>query len=177
MIYNYNNKGSAIVSAPQSDTHLQSRVLFITIIDKQDLQTNPQKNLLRALQQYIISTSWETGLNGDIALYYTNPTKKIKIPHDIASQLQAIEIYASNPDEKTIRKAIISAFKDIPENFFRKKSSASSWIRNFFRPNLTEKYYSKFKPGLRHRNQLITMLKLDIHSDAAKLLEFLHPPE
>lgn len=178
MISDYRNEGPTTPVASQSSkAHLQSRVLFITILDKQDLQTNPKKTLLRALQQYIISTKWKTGLNGDIALYYTNPQKKIKIPHDIASQLQAIESYAINPDEESGQKALISVFKDIPENFFKRQSSSISWLRNFFRPNLTEKYYAKFKPGVRHRNQLLKMLKLDTHSDAARLLDSLLPPE
>lgn len=174
MTYDYSNNSSPAPAKPQSDkTDLQSRVLFITILGKQDLQNNPEKTLLRALQQYIISTSWKTGLTGDIALYYTNPPKKVKIPHAIASQLKAIECYAMHPDHDTAGKAIISVFKDIPECYFKRKSSLVSWLGKLFKPNLTEQYYSKFKPDLKHRHQLIKMLKLDMQSDAAKLLDSL----
>ena len=60
---------------------------------------------------------------------------------------------------------------------YSNEGAETPWLRNFIRPNLTEKYYAKFKPDLKHRNQLLTMLKIDLHSDAAKLLDSLQPPE
>lgn len=179
MISDYiNNRPSEKISSPQSsERDLNSRVYFITIISKQNLATNPEKVLLRALQQYIITTSWKTGLTGDIALYNTNPPKKIKVPHEITRQLQAIENYAKNPCRETAEEAITCAFKKIPERFLRKKQSTLSHLQNFFRPGLIKKFYSRFRPDIKNRQQLIKMLDLNNHLAATKLLNSLLPTQ
>lgn len=179
MISDYiDNHSSKNIASPElNERSLKSRVYFISILSKQNLPTNPEKVLLRALQQYIINTPWKTGLKDDIALCGTDSLKKIKIPHEITPQLQAIEIYAKNPCKETAEEAITCAFQNFPEQFLRKKPSTLSYLQNFFKTGLINKFYSRFRPDIKNRQQLIKMLDLDNHLAATKLLNSLLPTQ
>lgn len=178
MTYDYIDNQSPGFNASSSQPHktdLNARVIFIHLIGKQDYYTSPEKALLRALQQYIISTRWKTGLQGDIILYNKGRLRKAKIPHDISGQLKSIETYTEAPCKEKARDTIITVFNDIPECFLRKNHSIYSWLKRFLNPDLTTKYYAKFQLDTHSRNQLIQTLELDMHVQAIKLLDSLLP--